>query len=180
MSAVEWHLHFCFGGEMKNQGPKLQLVSLILKFRFLFKCYRMLITRMKKKSSNAFFFVSVKAVRNMWTRIYFSWAVSGTPIEQQKESEPHCQRKMSSQTLMPQSNNQNSYELLSTVKNLFTFENMLTEITLNMIPTPSQNVQTVMLLLTIILGWDFQRFCMLALFQFSWRLWKISMGSTRD
>lgn len=48
MSAVEWHLHFCFGGEMKNQGPKLQLVSLILKFRFLFKCYRMLITRMKK------------------------------------------------------------------------------------------------------------------------------------
>lgn len=30
------------------------------------------------------------------------------------------------------------------VKNLFNFENMLTKITLSMIPTPSQNVQTVM------------------------------------
>lgn len=30
MSAVEQHLHFFFRGELQNQGPELQLVSLIL------------------------------------------------------------------------------------------------------------------------------------------------------
>lgn len=80
----------------------------------------------------------------MWTRICFSWAVPGTPPEQQKESEPYCKRKMSSRTHISHSNKQKSYELLSMVKNLFNFENMLTKITVSMIPTPSQNVQTVM------------------------------------
>lgn len=80
----------------------------------------------------------------MWTRIYFSWAVPGTPPEQQKESEPHCKRKMSLQTHISQSNKQKPYELLSIAKNLFSFQKMLTKITLGMIPTPFQNVHTVM------------------------------------
>lgn len=51
---------------------------------------------------------------------------------------------MSSQSHIPQSNKQKSHELLSMAKNNFNFENTLIKIALSMLPTPLQNVQTVM------------------------------------